>query len=415
MAKLYPPTIEGTLPAWTGTEVSVPFAMNSSVSINEIQGLELKIRTVQNDMFICTLDSTSYIRQAGTNYIANFTISEKYQEKIKVGAYYKCQLAYVQLDGDIGYYSTVGVVKRTSEPTVSIEGLETMSSNQMLRDYIGVYKQEDDTTEKVYSYSFKLYDENKNLLLDTGELLHNSTEDVSPSESHDNFTLEYNVEPATVYYLQYSVITRNSLEVSTSKYKLIEFATVPADIGGYLCAQNNYENAYIELFFRDKETSDGVVRPVSGMFEVSRKEDSGWEPIGTFKVDGAKPSDISYKDLTIEHGKTYSYSIRQYNNDGVYSSRQILENVVDGNGTYTATSTIVADFEDSFLYDGESQLKIRFNPQVSTFKETVLESKIDTLGGQYPTFFRNQFTKYKEFQLSGLLSYWSDEDELFQP
>jgi hypothetical protein len=29
---------------------------------------------------------------------------------------------------------------------------------------------------------------------------------------------------------------------------------------------------------------------------------------------------------------------------------------------------VVADFEDMFLYDGERQLKIKFNPTVSSFK-----------------------------------------------
>ena len=36
---------------------------------------------------------------------------------------------------------------------------------------------------------------------------------------------------------------------------------------------------------------------------------------------------------------------------------------------------VQCDFEDAFLYDGERQLKIRFNPKVSSFKTTVLDSK----------------------------------------
>ena len=50
---------------------------------------------------------------------------------------------------------------------------------------------------------------------------------------------------------------------------------------------------------------------------------------------------------------------------------------------YKATDDeVVVDFEDMFLFDGERQLKIRFNPKVTSFKSTVLESKIDTLGGK---------------------------------
>nr|DAZ72814.1 MAG TPA: hypothetical protein [Caudoviricetes sp.] len=58
-----------------------------------------------------------------------------------------------------------------------------------------------------------------------------------------------------------------------------------------------------------------------------------------------------------------------------------------------------------FLTDGEKQLKIKYEPKVSSFKDTILESKTDTIGGQYPFFFRNGQVRYKEIPISGLISY----------
>ena len=57
------------------------------------------------------------------------------------------------------------------------------------------------------------------------------------------------------------------------------------------------------------------------------------------------------------------------------------------------------------LTDGEKQLKIKYDPKVSSFKDTILESKTDTIGGQYPFFFRNGWVRYKEIPISGLISY----------
>jgi hypothetical protein len=74
---------------------------------------------------------------------------------------------------------------------------------------------------------------------------------------------------------------------------------------------------------------------------------------------------------------------------------------------------IVADFEDMFLYDGKRQLKIRFNPKVTSFKNTLLESKMDTIGNQFPYFFRNGAVSYKEFPISGLVSMLMDDNALF--
>jgi len=65
------------------------------------------------------------------------------------------------------------------------------------------------------------------------------------------------------------------------------------------------------------------------------------------------------------------------------------------------------------LFDGERQLKIRFNPKVSSFKTDLQESKTDTIGYRYPYFTRNSHIYYREFPISGLISYLSDENELF--
>jgi hypothetical protein len=71
------------------------------------------------------------------------------------------------------------------------------------------------------------------------------------------------------------------------------------------------------------------------------------------------------------------------------------------------------DFEDMFLSDGKRQLRVQFNPKVSSFKTTLLESKIDTIGGKYPFFFRNGNVRYKEFPISGLISTLMDTEEEF--
>ena len=57
MAKLYPPYIEGTLPAfWLDEEgngtITIPFALNKAVSSADIKGMYVKIKTVQNDILI---------------------------------------------------------------------------------------------------------------------------------------------------------------------------------------------------------------------------------------------------------------------------------------------------------------------------------------------------------------------------
>ena len=60
MAKLYPPVIEGTIPAFYGDEIIVPYSMNKSVNKDEIAGFSLKIKTVQNNLYLGTLEESSF-------------------------------------------------------------------------------------------------------------------------------------------------------------------------------------------------------------------------------------------------------------------------------------------------------------------------------------------------------------------
>ena len=72
-----------------------------------------------------------------------------------------------------------------------------------------------------------------------------------------------------------------------------------------------------------------------------------------------------------------------------------------------------SDFEDAFLFDGERQLKIKYNPKVSSFKTDLQETKIETIGSKHPFILRNGNVSYKEFPISGLISYLMDEGKYF--
>jgi hypothetical protein len=46
---------------------------------------------------------------------------------------------------------------------------------------------------------------------------------------------------------------------------------------------------------------------------------------------------------------------------------------------------------------------------MSSFKKNLFEAKVDTLGSKHPFIFRNGNVEYREFPISGLISYLSDE------
>lgn len=406
MAKLYPPQIEGALPAFYGKVLTVPFMMNKTVSKNEVAGFQIKIKSIQNNKIVYTAaqKSSQYFDLENLMQV-EFNINTS-QTDLEIGASYKVQLAYIHQNGEIGYYSTVGVVKYTAAPQVTIGGLVHGELNINNNEYYGLYNQKNgDQTEKLYSYIFNVYDQHGALYDTSGEQVHNHENDEEVYLSKDRFVLNKSLEDNKIYTIQYSGTTINNMKVNSPKYRITQKTTIPPEIYATLYATMNSENGYVNLQIIGDPDEAGHEQTATGTYLISRSssEDgfTNWSEICRFVMFGDKPSLHSWKDFTVEHGVTYRYSLQQYNEKySIYSNRMY-------------SNDIEAAFEHAFLYDGFRQLKIKFNPKVTSFKETLLEQKTNTLGGKYPHFFRNGNVSYKEFPISGLVSYHSDDEQLF--
>ena len=182
--KLYPPVVENTLPACFRDNkgmvtITIPFSMNRSVSAAEVAGFEIKIKTIQTGTYLYTFsttDPTSYFIHESGSYVT-FTITDD-DNKLKIGQYYKIQLAYISKDDIVGFYSTASTIKYTTKPKIYINAYSDREVNTYSHTFIGYYDQTSgDQTEKAYSYCFNIYDKNNNIIYTSGERVHNSMND----------------------------------------------------------------------------------------------------------------------------------------------------------------------------------------------------------------------------------------------
>ena len=426
--RLYPPLIGSSIPAFysqsTNEEnartaiIAVPFAMNRAVSASQINGFILKIKTAQTNVqvgFIKVYGASTAI----ADRIVRFTwTDEEGLDKVKVGQYLKIQLAYATGTSfetlEPGYFSTVATVKYTSKPEVSIEGLESnLNRMRAFRStYLGVYELTDDKSERPYAYNFSLYDR-EGLVETSGWLLHNnnvnttSTEILTLERTTDSYSFKTAIPVDVDHYIQYGVRTINNLEVYSPMYTVVEPGIGGSTFSVNLNAENNYEEGYIELSLELNEgvEIDAEDDSIEVSIEILRSEltddFSSWRSLKRVYFSSYEDALVwKFRDMTIEQGVTYRYCFRQYDSKGFQSDRSL-------------SNTVMADFEDMFLYDGERQLKIRFNPKVSSFKATQFEQKVDTIGSRYPFIFRNGVVNYKEFPIAGLISYHMDNNEMF--
>lgn len=405
-SKLNPPQLSSKLPAfdYRATVIEIPFTLNKTVSRAQFEKLNLIIKTVS---------SNEEKLNTASNFISYNTVTRTYKAVFPImnfipnmGQYYKVQIAFIDIETDnIGYYSTVGVIKCTSMPTV-FEIKDREETNVHTYDYTGFYSQKGgDPTERVYSYCFTLYDESNNIVATSGEQIHNSSNDIDYYSSTDTWSTRKTLEKNVNYYLEYAVKTMNGLEPTPCRYLIIDAETIPPNVHADLHSKVYSDDGYVDIYL----TGDQTNTYINGFFKLLRSssEDNfeSWYEMCNFQLSLWDAHEI-YKhlcyDFTVKQGVSYKYAIQAYNSKGLFSNRMIA---VEG--------AIAVDFVDAFLFDGERQLKIRFNPKISSFKSIVLETKTDTIGGKYPFIFRNGNVEYKEFQVSGLLSLLSDENNLF--
>ena len=407
MAKLYPPYLEGTIPAFYGNSITVPFAMNRAVGKNEIRGFSLLIKSIQTgNQLGKELKAFKYDLENGT---ATFNLNSDLNPiNCLVGQSYKFQLAYIGNGGSIGYYSTIAIAKYTEPPTIEIKNLVKYSLNKHIYNYVGEYKTKD-ITEKMYSCRFKVYDQNKNIIADTGEIIHNSLNDEVPKVEEDGrwyraseqFDLIQELDAGKNYYIQFLVKTIGLMELDTGLYQIVQGEPIPPlrEHTIVIDASLNYDNGYIDINMKHFNNS-----LMTGKYVLSRASSKdnfkSWNEIMRFTLNRETKKEI-WKDFTIEQGVQYKYAVFMVDKDNRYSTKSV-------------SNIVLADFEDMFLFDGDRQLKIRFDPNVSSFKNTILESKTDTIGGKHPYIFRNGHVNYKEFAVSGLLSHLTDTDGYFE-
>lgn len=415
MAKLYPPYIDGSLPAAyldsEGWHFTITYAMNRAVALSQTSGIKIFIKTISS----VSVD----VIEINNSQIANFKISYTLDtDKLNIGQYYKVQLAYIATTGEVGYYSTVGIMKAIAKPEVSI-GLELHSLNYYHGQFTGYYEipekigdvEVNDLSERVYSYQFDIYDAKGKLYTTSGELIHdNNTDSLLENGlrmSYDTWKPDkFGEEKSLFYTIEYKITTLNGYVGKSPKYRLQMQTGLNMEPAMTIYPLPDFENGCVEIvLIGEPDESLLAEKKYTGSYSICRRvvsdyDDESWVELHRFRLTNQEPSTHVFRDFTVEQGITYKYSIQQINSYGMFTSRII-------------SAPVYADFEDMFLFDGRRALRIRFNPKVSSFKTTLQESKTDTIGSKYPYFFKNGNVAYKEFPISGLLSYFIDDAELF--
>ena len=157
----------------------------------------------------------------------------------------------------------------------------------------------------------------------------------------------------------------------------------------------------VNITFEPKTAGSSI--PANSKLSIRRASDEDdftkWDVIWNKNITSAVSDYISFDDFTIESGTLYKYEI----------------NYIAPNSTtyFIVEGPVLSVFDYAFLTGEGTQLCVKFNDNVGSFKHNVSDNIVTTIGSKYPYITRNSSMDYRTFSLSGTIAYEMDVQNQF--
>lgn len=424
---LYPPIIPTYQPAFLkDTICKIYFSLSSYNSYDEIKSQAqvtvssqftnqsvLKPALYPNNIKLCAvqIDSTKtsnkyYIEVAPSDLINGFEINQYYKVQIRFTSINAPAASSTALDkwliDNVSYFSewsTICLIRGISSPSLALQSLiedtEVILTKPDL-DLVGTFVFDDSTEEdSLDNYRIRLYDEIGELIQDSGIIYTNpyyGTNEI-------NYTFDYQFSDGDAYSIIIDVETTNHY-TKTYNYQFLIIETITNQLTGKVVIEPEEHSGRIKVSIVDTEHKI-IMENITIRRSSSRSKFTIWEDVHTESYISDNGLDFVWYDCTIESGVWYTYAAQKRDNKGERGS------------PIYADAPVIVYFEDMFLNAENQQLRIKYNPKVTSFKHTVAEAKTDTLGSKYPYIRRNGAIEYKQMNIAGLITLFDDYHDVF--
>ena len=387
------PEVKPTSPAVFG-DIEIPFQYKVNLEEKNDLKIFVKIFDINNKLILDLYESLDRCSKVSDiDYIVTFELrSDEEREKVVSGSFYKASLQ-IAYNGEDSPWSNLTIFKYTTHPTIDAKVME--------RDLKGIIKySSEDKTETLERVEYKYQLEHLGELVDLPEEELIITEEMRD----DNYT--YSLKFPSLF--NYPLFRKKVVEF----WKKSEQDPILIKIQCSYHTKNGLYNHYsVELLSLQIEQQTN--NPNYPIYEFVIQQDFGRITLKPTKhFQGDQIYHVFNGDLLIHNKAMNSSTIEDIVTDYI-NTYSAFGTVPYSNETFVLSfyqfDSLVCDFDSFFLIDGKSnqQLNITLNNSVNSFKHTILETKTDTIGSQYPIFFRNPNTRYREFPLSGTISYHS--------
>lgn len=262
---------------------------------------------------------------------------------------------------------------------------EEAQSTEYLKSYRIYIIKKENGKDVVYMDSGEIYPINKN------EVFYN---------------MKKKLENGSDYSITIELYTNNGYIIKQSGYNFTIFKMAESEIDASVSTKPDYVNGRVKIKITTKELS--FVNNFIIIRASSKDNFSIWDDVHYCSFYDEKIKEYIWYDYTVESGVLYKYAIQRIDiRNNLRSREKVAFNEDDD------ASIVMLPLEDIFLSREGMQFKIKFDPNISSFKTNLLETKTETLGSKHPFIRRNGKVKYKEFPIGGLITTFCDEEGLF--
>ena len=434
---IYPPIVDTYAKAFLADSgdnekdtCKIYFSISNYNSIKDIKNAQVIISNQNNNLSI--LDETKYpceimltdiyedlTKMSNDKYYIKIKKSDIQDGNFEINQYYKVQIRFTSknaenvsltlpqkidswLSNNLSYFSewsTVVLIRAISTPILTIKGFENnVKTNLWLADNVDIigrlsFKNEEEK-ETLTSYQIFLYN-NEKLITDSGILYSGYYSGINEI----NYTFKYNFLDKEQYKIKIHYTTEDLYE-DELEYDLTIIENNKEILDATLEVEANEEEGVNILSVIGNDLSINFTGNLTIRRASSETNFTVWEDLYTIGIENKKLN-FTWIDYCIKSGIWYKYGIQK--RDSLGNRGKLL----------ISNTPIMSVFEDIFLVGQERQLKIKFNPQIQSMQNVVAENKIDTIGSKYPYINRNGNMNYRQFPLSGTISFFMDKENFF--
>ena len=445
-SNLYPPIVDTYMPAFLIDSENeeknicrVYFALSAFNNTGQINQDLVQVVVRNQTTNLNALNPTSYpsgIMLTTLKTDSTRVTDDKYYIEIKpedmvnnnflIDQYYKVQIRFTdteatnpgtnipqQIDNWINTeflhfseWSTVCLIRGISQPSIVLKEftINSPTPKEIYASYanltiLGELQFADENeNETLKSYQIKLYEIDSNKLVYTSDTIYTSN---FTNLNEINYNIDYSFEQYTGYYFKIEYTTSNIYSEEIGPYKIYVLPSDTASPDLLIDAMIDEENGCVGIQI---SRSEGYAA-FTGKIIIRRTDNKSnfkiWEDMYVQSYENTSYIKYLWRDYTVESGVWYLYAVQMVDSKGSRSPMAKFR------------EPIMLTLDHIFLTANNKQLKIKFNPQVSSFKRILSESKTETIGSKYPFIKRNGYVDYRQFPLGGLISSAMDETGLF--